>query len=277
MRIPKPYGVGLFYSDLIENALEWAANENGEDAAKNLAWAVPHHLWFMDYPGVIAPTIEDMRNRNFTGAPIVPEYMQDLSPRYQFRENTSEAYKRIGDALNVSPLRMQHYARGFFGYIESMAMVGADAILWDEEKWGERPFPTEFFGDYVFKQFRQSPYPFRTKYTEAYYDLRQRARTAAGDLRFVTKNAGKRPRMLEDLTEQEEVLFFANLDRQMAQIDRSLSRMRDAVDTIKYHPTMTRDEKETQIETLYRQRDAMLTDAYSQINSAVRAMEKAVE
>lgn len=272
LRIPKPYGQGLIFADLVENTLDYVKTREGSDTARNLAWALPHHFWFMDYPGVMSPFIEDMRNENFTGAPIVPHWLQQASPQYQFRESTPEIYRLAGESLNLSPLRTQHYARGFFGYMETAFTHTTDLMLWDEERYGPRPFPNGL-ADYAFKQFRSSPYPYRTKYTEGYYDLRQRARTAATDLRIAESQAARRPKILRNLSKSEQAMFFANMDRQFSQIDRHLARMRDAVDAVRYDPSLSQEQKETQIEALYRDRDRLLTDTYEDLNAAVRALE----
>lgn len=272
LRIPRPYGVGFIGADTVENTLDFVKTREGADTARNLAWAFPHHFWFMDYPGVLSPFIEDMRNQSFTGAPIVPVYMQDASAPYQFTESTPEMYKRLGESLNISPMRTQHYARGFFGYLETAISQTTEMMLWDEERFGERPFP-QGVEDYALRQFRSSPYPVRTKYTEGYYRLRQRARTAAMDLSLAKRNATRRPDTLENLSRDETAMFLAGLDRRFRQIDRGLSEMRDAITGIKYDPNLSREEKEQQIEALYRDRDRLLTRVYADLEAAVRTVE----
>lgn len=273
LKIPKAYGVGFVFSDIVENTLDYVFEVEGADVAKNLAWAAANHFWFLDYPGLFEPQVQAMKNETFTGAPVVPTYMQDLSPENQFTETTPEIYKRLGDATGLSPMRMQHYSRGYLGYLEMAIVDASELMLWDEKKYGPRPFPRGV-DDYFLKGFKGAPFPYRTKYTEAYYDLRQRARTAAADLSALSKNAGRRPDRLLKFTGNRLAVTVASLNARFAEVDSTMGEIRDALDAIKYHPKLSQEAKEDQIETLYEARNKILRRVYSDIQKTVSEMEK---
>lgn len=65
-------------------------------------------------PGAIIGTAA---NQSFTGSPIVPKSMQDLSPRYQYDERTTAAAKMLGNVLNWSPKKIDYLLRQYTGDI----------------------------------------------------------------------------------------------------------------------------------------------------------------
>lgn len=56
-------------------------------------------------------------NQSFTGSPIVPQSMQDVSPQYQYDEKTTAAAKKLGGLLNWSPKKIDYLLRQYSGDI----------------------------------------------------------------------------------------------------------------------------------------------------------------
>lgn len=78
----------------------------------------------------IRPTVEDLVNQNiFTGAPIVPESMKDLSPELQYRDGTTFTARKAGEIFNISPLRTEAFIKSTFGATGYQALGTADRIL----------------------------------------------------------------------------------------------------------------------------------------------------
>ncbi len=69
-------------------------------------------------PPVVKGGIEDIAGKNlYTGGDIVPKSMLNKPPEFQYKENTPELYKALGEKLGVSPLRIQNFAQSLFaGY-----------------------------------------------------------------------------------------------------------------------------------------------------------------
>ncbi|MBB6731881.1 LPD38 domain-containing protein [Cohnella zeiphila] len=65
-------------------------------------------------PGAIIGTAA---NQSFTGSPIVPQSMQDVSPQFQYDEKTTAAAKELGKALNWSPKKIDYLLRQYTGDI----------------------------------------------------------------------------------------------------------------------------------------------------------------
>jgi hypothetical protein len=64
---------------------------------------------------VLAPYAAIMTNQSFTGAPIVPQRLQNMSPRYQYDERTSAIAIQIGNILNMSPMKVDYLLRAYGG------------------------------------------------------------------------------------------------------------------------------------------------------------------
>lgn len=51
----------------------------------------------------------------FTGRDLVPERLQRLEPSLQYTDRTSELSKMLGNAIGVSPIKVEHAIGGYFG------------------------------------------------------------------------------------------------------------------------------------------------------------------
>ncbi len=64
---------------------------------------------------VAAPFVAVASNQSFTGAPIVPQSVSDRSSQYQYDEKTSSIAKKLGTALNMSPMKVDYVIRSYGG------------------------------------------------------------------------------------------------------------------------------------------------------------------
>jgi len=67
--------------------------------------------------GVYGVAAQTAMNKNYLGAKIVPTAYEDLVPKKQYNKKTSEAAYLIGQALNISPMKLDHFAGNVLGYI----------------------------------------------------------------------------------------------------------------------------------------------------------------
>ena len=80
---------------------------------------------------IVKPLLEAVRNKNtFTGNDIVPSWMErQLEPQEQYIRGTSELARVIGQALNISPLKIDHVMRGYGGTIGTYILQVADMSM----------------------------------------------------------------------------------------------------------------------------------------------------
>jgi len=91
-RIPKPFELGLMFGTLPERVLtDFMTGRPG-------AWREFHKSALqvfnpVTWPSFMAPPMEQMTNRSFSGAPIVPKATEKLLPEYQYNNYTTETAK----------------------------------------------------------------------------------------------------------------------------------------------------------------------------------------
>lgn len=81
-------------------------------------------------PQIIKPSIEAFANKNFfTGLPQVSRKLEGLSPELQVKDNTSGAARKIGGALDVSPIKVEEFIKGTAGGVGSQVLNLVDRAL----------------------------------------------------------------------------------------------------------------------------------------------------
>lgn len=80
--------------------------------------------------GIIGVGSYMMANRDFLGKPIVGQSMEDLEPKDQFTSRTSKLAYWIGQAFDVSPLKIDYFCSqvlgGFWKYQKALFPVGGE-------------------------------------------------------------------------------------------------------------------------------------------------------
>lgn len=115
IKIAKPREYGVLFGSLPERCLDTWANDDPE-GFRNFAQAW-ETAFFPAYRPVWAPFSDVRANENFAGAPIVPGYLEGLSPELQYDERTSAPAKAIGSVFGVSPKNLDYLANSYTGII----------------------------------------------------------------------------------------------------------------------------------------------------------------
>jgi len=120
LKIAKPREWGVIYSDTIERGLQYFA-DNDPKAFKEFKQA-----WFTNFTpsvrSVMAPFNDVRANKDFVDRPIVPGYLQNLSPELQYDETNSQFAIGLGDALNMSPKQIDYLIKSYTGFIGQVAL-----------------------------------------------------------------------------------------------------------------------------------------------------------
>lgn len=78
------------------------------------------------------PLLESRINKSlYTSQPIVPERLMNLAPELQFDKNTSRAAIQVGNAIGMSPMKVDHVIRGYGGEVASNFVNAYDRTLAD--------------------------------------------------------------------------------------------------------------------------------------------------
>ena len=280
VEVPRPHGLIAVGASMGESLVDWINGHYEREVADDLLYSILYQIQPNVTPGALDPFIELGLNRDFTGAPIIPENMKDREPYLQFYpDRTAEIYIRIGKALNISPLHAQALSRGYANYVAEMAEEATQAWLWNEKEWGERPFvrtPKQIF----LKQIIPTREPYRTKYTEGYYELKDRVAIAQGSFDALAVMTGTRDKegsklsgWVSDLQGKNEAALLG-LNKTIVKLDSAMSSINKAIAIIMYDKTLTRAEKEQKINDLYKVKNKALSTLYKSAEETLAGAER---
>ena len=176
---------------------------------------------------VLNPAIQVFFNTSWTGAPIVPASMENLSPALQYTDSTSALAKYIGKVLNVSPLKVDYIINqnsGVIGEVKDAVQTGVNKAQTDGAAAGVGAGLKEFF---------LSRFLVDTAYSEqvtsAYYDQRELLSTFINDVDETMDRDGlPYSPQLKGLNPQQTQAAYAQakaLDKQLAALTKQLSAL----------------------------------------------------
>ena len=176
---------------------------------------------------VLNPAIQVFSNTSWTGAPIVPASMENLSPALQYTDSTSALAKYIGKVLNVSPLKVDYIINqnsGVIGEVKDAVQTGVNKAQTDGAAAGVGAGLKEFF---------LSRFLVDTAYSEqvtsAYYDQRELLSTFISDVDETMDRDGlPYSPQLKGLNPQQTQAAYAQakaLDKQLGALTKQLSAL----------------------------------------------------
>lgn len=164
IKIPK--GNFNFFIDPVQDFLEWQRGNTPKlfstvamDTLFNvLPLSTTNQGSFMDRvfqgtvglfpPPLKAVTETGFGKTSYTGKPIVPPSLENVSPKHQYKDSTTIIAKNIGEWLNVSPLKIENAIRTMTGEVGIQALGIAGTV--------ERPGVTTPFVKGFQKRFTQA-------------------------------------------------------------------------------------------------------------------------
>jgi hypothetical protein len=260
-RIPIPFEVGVLFKVIPERIVAYTfGDDTGQDLRDSLFRNAMSTFAFNPIPQTAKPIIEAAFNFNtFTWRPIVSEGMKDVDPQFQVGPSTSIVAKGIGQALGLSPMKVDHIIKGYTGTI---GMYGIDTIDMVLDQFGDSPKPTKRFEQLpVIKRFALDE-DARGSVTQ-YYQLKDAVDTTVRTMNLLEKQ-GESEEYVEYLTKNQGTLAFKDYIRDTEKTMKDLREMRNAVRISQ----MTGDEK----------RDALLeiTKAENAVTSQIQTIKKAI-
>jgi hypothetical protein len=120
VRLPVPFEIGYIFKGIPEALYNTMTKENGgEEAVKAfrqiLLQTIPGGSSY-GIPQALKPAIEAGLGKSFyTGRDILSAREKELLPEEQFRANTAEVSKALGQNLGISPIIFESLVRGYTG------------------------------------------------------------------------------------------------------------------------------------------------------------------
>lgn len=213
IKVAKPREIGVVFSDLPERALrQWEADDPEGFYQFSEAWV---NNFVPPVRPIVMPAADVMRNKDFAGRPIVPGYMEDLSPELQYDEKTSAAAKTIGDALKLSPKKLDYLFRSYSGVIGEL---GIPAMAQGRgQNIGQR------VGEVLTRTFTADPL-YSNDVMNKFYEQKEKLDTAASDY-GATGNKGKQYDPSEQRYYNRQARRISNIRKEIRNVnaDSSLS------------------------------------------------------
>lgn len=267
VKVPLPYESGWFFSAAVALVDAMKAETDGKQQFKALKdiflSSVPgYSSLFM--PQAVKPLLEVFTNKNFfSGQNIESVAMQGRSPEERFNASTTEAAKALGKVLPLSPIQIEHLARGYFGTAPLALMSVASGFMREESK-GEAP------------ERRLSETPilgtvFQRKYggadADTMYAFAKEATQRAASLKEIQKS-GDAAAVKEYLASHRTEIALAPMARQFETV---MGRLRTQENVIRNRKDLNAEEKRARLDQL----DKVKQDVADKFNAAVRRAEAA--
>jgi hypothetical protein len=136
--LPKAHGIAYVFGSMVEKILDTIYEDDPEilkdflaDFGKSIGWAA------IPMPDMFKPVLDIYSNRTwFTKRPLVPSYLKDVLPEYQFTQWTSETSKLLGKLISTltagqlgSPIQIDNWIRGWTAGLGTYAIKLIDLSL----------------------------------------------------------------------------------------------------------------------------------------------------
>jgi hypothetical protein len=198
-KIPCPKELGFLFKVIPERIVEYM-NRKGTPEEQSVmdalsgvmkagysAYSTPTTI-----PSYVRPVIENMANYSFfLQRELESTDLQKKLPGYRYTSTTSEVAKSLGEATNVSPIKIDNLLKGMFGMAGSTTLLITDAMLnptRPDRPISQLPFASIFTYDTVGGRAK----------TE-FYDLRERVSQADSTFKDLLKyNPEKAQKFLEE-------------------------------------------------------------------------------
>jgi hypothetical protein len=131
VKIPIPFEIGVMFKVIPERILEYSfGSDTGKDFLKSMERQVVSTFAFNLIPQTFLPYYEVKTNYSFfTQRPIITPGMENISPEYQVGPNTSKVAGAMGQALNISPIKLDYLIQGYTGTMGMYVVNLLDAFF----------------------------------------------------------------------------------------------------------------------------------------------------
>lgn len=260
--VPKPFETGMLFGTLPERAVELMEKRDGKEFSDAMLWMVLETFNVDVVPQAFKPMDDLRKNKNFTGAPIIPEYMKVIEPAEQWRSYTSDAMIALGRKLNISPIKAEYLVRGYFGTLGTWALGLADMVVGDLAQGGET-VSRDWEDNILLSPFVDDGPLRRTKSQQDLYDMLKMTRTVLNTTNLMRD---RNPERVADYLEGKEKQLLLNSNRILERQATKMREIQNKIDAVTSDPDMPGDEKRTVIHELLRQRNTLTRATMKEIN-----------
>jgi phospholipid N-methyltransferase len=284
IKIPRPYDVGFVYATMPELFFKYIQDERGKEFADGMIWTMTQMYGIDGVPAAMTGWWDLVRNKKWTGAPVVPTSVAKVEATQQYTSNTSETFVRMGEALGISPIKAEHMFNAYTGYLGGYLLWGTDHMLWDKKKFGEKP-DLKTSDNIFLKRFLTPDVRPASSAMEKFFNLKDKSDKVVATFRTTVdvrrkikgqmKDAGKfKSNKFFGLSGKEKEVLFALNDsmNKLIKLMYGKEGIKTAELKIKYDKKLSGKQKREKIDTLWGARNKAFMQYYTQ---ADRALQKA--
>lgn len=287
--LPRPYDAGHLFGSLPEIMVEYMFQENDTRAVHDFWWVMSDMFALDATPSVAMGFSDVLLNKDWKGAPVVPVQYQDITPRDQFDAQTSETFYKLGQALNISPMKAEHMYSSSFGYLGGYLLHAMDHLLWDESSFGEKanePLTGSKAGNAAIERFITPAVRPYIRETSEFFEIKRQSDEVfktfganADERRAITgrmADIGFQDDPLLGLTKEEKAVLYG-LNDALNDVTSSLfgrEGLKTVELTIMYNENLSAEEKREQLDALWQSRNEMLKSAFTPIRKQLEEAKK---
>lgn len=284
VKIPRPYDVGFVYATMPELFYKYLEDDKGKEFAEGMIWTMTQMYGIDGVPAMMTGWWDLVKNEKWTGAPVVPTALADVAATEQYSSNTSETFIRMGEALGVSPVKAEHMFKAYTGYLGGYVLWGTDHMLWDEDKFGEKP-ESQTSDNIFLKRFLTPDTRPATSAMDKFFDLKEKSDRVVStfkqqtDVRRAIKGQIKEGSKFKDNAffglsgKEKEVLFALNDSmNDLIKLMYGKEGIKTAELKVKHNKKLSGKRKREELDRLWNSRNDAFMKYYLQ---ADKAMQKA--
>lgn len=257
--IPKPFEVGAMGS-VVERMTELAVSGDdyrAKDFAHTLANILGDQLSMNPVPQAVKPLIEAWANYDtFRQVPIDSMGDERLPEQDRVGPTTTAGAVAIGRVANVSPKKIDHLVRGYFGWLGMQAMNVSDLMLRDAMGLPSNPRRdlTKVDNVFVAGDFVKDADANSDKYVARFYDV-------LGDVEE-TYAAYNHARKTGNTAREEELADHPDLAKRpiYAGANKRMQKINQRIKAISNNRELSAREKRIELEALYAERAELARD-----------------
>ncbi len=257
-RIPKPFELGILFGSIPERIMDWMTNRDPQ-ALKEIQHTLLTTTLPSFWPTGILPFWETWANKSrFLNRPIVGRGQEKLEPRYQSRPWTGETAKAIGNILNYSPSKIEHFVIGFTGGLGKLALEGSDKLI---TKFIDEPIdPSPRFSDIpVLRAFTTRWPTSGARSIKRFYDEFGRLEQISNTQKNMIKTGVSKDIIKEFFRDnKKDLIKYGTIESIFRQTRTNMSMGHKLIAIIHNNTKMTASEKREKIDRIYL---SMITNA----------------
>lgn len=252
--IPKGFEFGAIFGTIPERMMEGIEQQYGKRFTDKFLDIVGQQLRLDPTPQLVKVTKEQLTNKTFTGAPIVPENLLKVAPSEQTKPWTSDTlvemskFLKEDTGIEMSPIRTEALLKSLVGTLGGYMLEGVDVLTRMQTgkepptpRIDETPVLKRFFRKLPLRQTQQE-----IDFFELLHATRQTVGTYAKVMREMRKPGFK--------NEHEKNLF--GLRRQVEQVARINGTLSKQLNTILISD-MSPDQKASERDKIYAARNKL--------------------